>query len=215
VPTEALLEIDGRRLAQALGALAVGLILLLFAAIFVPLIALVSVLPDPAANAPKVIERSPRQDPAPEPDWGRLHPPTGSAPVDLARHYLGVPYVFGGSDPAIGLDCSGLVQLVFRQLGLSLPRTAQLQYSATARIPRNQLEPGDLVFFAQTYQDASDWITHVGIYIGNGQQINAPTEGQRVSIQPVFTGFWGAHFVGGGRIGSGSPYAHWNSLFEV
>jgi cell wall-associated NlpC family hydrolase len=120
--------------------------------------------------------------------------------IDVARRYLGVPYVFGGTDPTRGLDCSGLVQLVFRQLGIALPRTAQQQYDATARLTQDQLRPGDLVFFARTYADPRDWVTHVGIYIGNGQQINAPTEGQVVSIQPVFTGFWGAHFTSGGRV---------------
>jgi cell wall-associated NlpC family hydrolase len=114
-----------------------------------------------------------------------------------------VPYVFGGSDPAIGLDCSGLVQLVFRKLGIALPRTAQRQYEATPRVPRDELQPGDLVFFARTYADPHDWVTHVGIYIGQGLQINAPTEGQVVSIQPVFSGFWGAHFTSGGRVRPG------------
>jgi hypothetical protein len=124
----------------------------------------------------------------------------GSAIVDIAQHYLGVPYLFGGTNPLVGLDCSGLAQLVYRQAGLSLPRTAQQQYDATLRIDRDNLRPGDLVFFARTYPDPHDWITHVGIYIGNGLQVNAPTEGQRVSIQPVFTGFWGAHFASGGRV---------------
>jgi cell wall-associated NlpC family hydrolase len=111
--------------------------------------------------------------------------------------------VFGGTDPAIGLDCSGLVQLAFRKVGVALPRTAQLQYNATTRVSRDELQPGDLVFFARTYADPHDWITHVGIYVGDGQQINAPTEGQEVSIQPVFSGYWGAHFAGGGRVGAG------------
>jgi cell wall-associated NlpC family hydrolase len=124
----------------------------------------------------------------------------GDAVIATARRYLGVRYVFGGTNPAIGLDCSGLVQLVFHQLGITLPRTAQQQYNATSRLTRDQLQPGDLVFFARTYSDPTDWITHVGIYIGNGQQINAPDEGQVVSIQPVFTGFWGDHFAGGGRV---------------
>jgi cell wall-associated NlpC family hydrolase len=124
----------------------------------------------------------------------------GSGPVDVARRYLGVPYVFGGTNPAVGLDCSGLVQLVFRQLGITLPRTAQQQFDATRRISRDELQPGDLVFFARTYADPNDWITHVGIYAGDGRQINAPTTGQVVSIQPVFSGFWGAHYAGAGRV---------------
>src|SRR5204863_1922140 len=126
--------------------------------------------------------------------------PALGGPVETARRYLGVRYVFGGSDPAIGLDCSGLVQLVYRQLGLALPRTAQQQYNVTRHLERDQLQPGDLVFFARTYADPNDWITHVGIYIGDGQQINAPTTGQVVSIQSAFSGFWGAHYIGGGRV---------------
>jgi cell wall-associated NlpC family hydrolase len=134
------------------------------------------------------------------PQQGTSLPLRGSPEaIEFARRYLGIRYVFGGTDPAVGLDCSGLVQLVFRQIGVKLPRTAQQQFDATVRVPREQLQPGDLVFFARTYADPHDWITHVGIYIGNGQQINAPTEGQVVSIQPVFTGFWGDHFVSGGR----------------
>ena len=134
-----------------------------------------------------------------------MGPPTSVArgAVELARQYEGVRYRFGGADPASGLDCSGLVQLVFRQLGVNLPHNAQLQYNATARLTADELQPGDLVFFAHTYSDPQDWITHVGIYIGDGQQINAPTEGQVVSVQPVFSGFWGAHFASGGRIWRG------------
>src|SRR5436305_3224589 len=89
----------------------------------------------------------------------------GSGPVEVARRYLGVPYRFGGTSPSTGLDCSALVQLVFRQVGVTLPRTAQLQYEATARVADGQLQPGDLVFFARTYPDPHDWVTHVGIYI--------------------------------------------------
>jgi cell wall-associated NlpC family hydrolase len=126
-----------------------------------------------------------------------------SSAVAVARRYLGVPYVFGGTNPAVGLDCSGLVQLVFRELGMALPRTAQQQYDATVPVPQDQLQPGDLVFFARTYPDPHDWITHVGIYAGGGQQINAPTTGQVVSIQPAFAGFWGAHFAGGRRVRHG------------
>jgi cell wall-associated NlpC family hydrolase len=116
--------------------------------------------------------------------------------VQAAERWLGVPYVFGGCSPS-GVDCSCLVQLVFKGLGINLPRTAAEQFAATARVSRDELQPGDLVFFANTYMPG---ISHVGIYIGGGQQINAPTEGQRVSVQPVFEGYWGAHFAGGGKV---------------
>jgi cell wall-associated NlpC family hydrolase len=116
--------------------------------------------------------------------------------VQMAQRWLGVPYVFGGCSTG-GVDCSCLVQRVFQALGTNLPRTAAEQYNATARVPPDQLQPGDLVFFANTYMPG---ISHVGIYIGGGKQINAPTEGQTVSIQPVFEGYWGAHYAGGGRV---------------
>jgi len=116
--------------------------------------------------------------------------------VQAAERWLGVPYLFGGCS-ATGVDCSCLVQLVFRGVGINLPRTAAEQFVVTARVSREALQPGDLVFFANTYMPG---ISHVGIYIGGGQQINAPSEGQRVSVQPVFDGYWGAHFVAGGRV---------------
>ncbi len=92
------------------------------------------------------------------------------------------------------------MQWVYGQIGVSLPRTAQQQFDATVRLTPDQLRPGDLVFFAGTYP-SSEWITHVGIYVGNGQMVNAPTEGDVVSVMPVFTGFWGAHYAGAGRVG--------------
>lgn len=107
-----------------------------------------------------------------------------------------VPYVFGGCSRR-GVDCSCLVQLVYRALGVNLPRVAADQFAATVRLDRDQLVPGDLVFFANTYMPG---ISHVGIYIGGGLQINAPTEGEVVQVAPVFTGYWGAHYAGAGRV---------------
>ncbi|HZU12194.1 MAG TPA: bifunctional lytic transglycosylase/C40 family peptidase [Chloroflexota bacterium] len=121
--------------------------------------------------------------------------------VALARSQIGMPYVWGASDPRVGFDCSGLVQWVYAQVGINLPRTAQAQYDATQRLAQDQVEPGDLVFFANTYPSA-DPITHVGIYVGDGLMVNAanPTDG--VGVMPVFTGYWGAHYAGAGRVGS-------------
>lgn len=192
-----LFDDGGRQLARAFAAVALLVLLAMLLAVTIPVAFLAGSVGAVESAVPGLSRTSP---PA-----ARLelpaHPPasTGSAPVEVARRYLGVPYVFGGSNPATGLDCSGLVQLVFRQLGITLPRTAQLQYDATERVPPDRLQPGDLVFFARTYADPHDFITHVGIYVGGGLQINAPTEGQVVSIQPVFSGFWGAHYAGAGR----------------
>ncbi len=111
--------------------------------------------------------------------------PDGRDVVAAVEAWLGVPYRFGGCSSR-GIDCSCLVQLVYQSVGVSLPRVAADQFKATARVAREDLVPGDLVFFANTYIRG---ISHVGIYIGDGRQISAPTEGQNVSIQPVFTGY--------------------------
>lgn len=123
-----------------------------------------------------------------------LRPVQGA--VQVAQEWLGVPYVFGGCSRS-GVDCSCLVQLVYHALGVTLPRVAADQWNAVQHIARVDLQPGDLVFFRDTYMPG---ISHVGIYVGGDQQINAPTEGQRVSVQPVFGGYWGAHFAGAGRV---------------
>jgi cell wall-associated NlpC family hydrolase len=131
--------------------------------------------------------------------------PTGAAIVALARLYLGMPYVWGGADPTTSFDCSGLVQWVHARAGVHLPRTAQQQHDATARIPTADLRPGDLLFFANTYNtyatSPAEPITHVGIYVGGGRMVNAPREGDVVREMDAFTGFWGAHYAGGGRVG--------------
>lgn len=131
--------------------------------------------------------------------YGHLAPGVQSNQVaDLARAQIGTPYVWGGSSPD-GFDCSGLVQWVHLQLGIALPRTAQQQFDATIRLSPEELQPGDLVFFAYTYPSVEP-ITHVGIYAGNGMMINAPAEGDVVREMAVFTGYWGDHFAGAGRV---------------
>ena len=117
----------------------------------------------------------------------------------LARAQIGKPYVWGGASPQTSFDCSGLVQWVYGQAGVRLPRTAQQQFNSTARIGRNDLQPGDLVFFTRTYP-SHEPITHVGIYVGGGRMVNATTPGDVVREMPVFSGFWGAHYAGAGRV---------------
>jgi len=109
---------------------------------------------------------------------------SGSAVVAAASKYLGVPYAWGGTDPSTGLDCSGLTQRVFADLGIDIPRTSSQQ--ATSGRPVASLaeaQPGDLVFFDYTPSRAG--VDHVGIYIGNGQMIAAPQEGEVVKVQSV------------------------------
>ncbi len=119
--------------------------------------------------------------------------------VDLARSQIGMPYVWGADDPHVGFDCSGLVEWVYAQVGVSLPRTAQAQFDATERVSSNDLHPGDLVFFSATYPSV-DPITHVGIYIGGGLMVNAENPIDGVQQMPVFSGYWDAHYAGAGRV---------------
>lgn len=107
----------------------------------------------------------------------------GGDVVSIAMQYLGVPYVWGGASPS-GFDCSGLTQYVYRQAGISLPRTAAAQQGAGTPIGYGQLAPGDLVFFGSPAY-------HVGIYIGGGSMIHAPYPGTVVSIAPLMGGFSG------------------------
>lgn len=106
---------------------------------------------------------------------------TGDDVAAAAKKYLGVPYVWGGTDPAIGLDCSGLVQRVFADLGIELPRLAGDQVLAGTRVASlDQAKPGDLLGFG------GHPMTHIGIYLGNGQMIEAPRPGLGVRIGPVY-----------------------------
>jgi cell wall-associated NlpC family hydrolase len=93
--------------------------------------------------------------------------------ISLARDQFDVPYVWGGTKPFVALDCSGFTQYVFSKIGVHLPRTSNWQFQYGTPIPLGQLRKGDLVFFKEHH---SSVITHVGIYIGNDQMINADTD---------------------------------------
>lgn len=102
--------------------------------------------------------------------------------IAKAREYLGVPYLWGGTDPSKGLDCSGFTQLVYKSLGVDLPRVSSQQATAGRAVASlDQAQPGDLLFF--DYSPNRPGIDHVGIYAGDGQMIAAPQPGEVVKMQ--------------------------------
>jgi len=114
--------------------------------------------------------------------------------ISVAYEYLGVPYVFGGTSPW-GFDCSGFTQYVFRQIGINIPRTADVQYYNYPKVSTGNLQPGDLVFF-ETYEYGP---SHCGIYIGGGQMIQAGSS-TGVTVSPVFSGYFGDRYIGAARV---------------
>jgi peptidoglycan DL-endopeptidase CwlO len=145
------------------------------------------VAPAPAVTTATTTASTPAT-PAPSPPPANLsggHPEAAT----IAMKYLGVPYVWGGSTPG-GFDCSGLVIYVYEQLGISLPHYAAAQYGFGTAVSRDQLQPGDLVFF--------DGLNHVGIYIGGGEMVHAPETGDVVKITALAD--FGAGYVGARRL---------------
>ena len=123
------------------------------------------------------------------------------AVVSVAMQYLGVPYKWGGAKPKTGFDCSGLVQYVFAQLGVSLPHYAAAQwYSPDAVwVAPERLQPGDLVFFVGS-DGARTAPGHVGIYVGDGYLIDAPHTGSFVRIDNLDEAWFANNYVGAKRI---------------
>jgi cell wall-associated NlpC family hydrolase len=108
--------------------------------------------------------------------------------VTAALAQQGTPYVYGGAAPG-GFDCSGLVQWIYKQVGITLPRTAAAQSTAGHPVSLNQLQPGDLLFFYKP-------VDHVVIYVGNGKIAEASQPGQPVHVRPMYTnGFVGARRI--------------------
>lgn len=114
---------------------------------------------------------------------------TGTEVVAEVRKFLGDQYVYGATGPNT-FDCSGLTQYVYKQLGISIPRTSEEQFTAGVPVSAADAQPGDLVFFGGSgpgyrYDGTPSSPGHVGIYIGNGQMINAPTQGEPVDVKSI------------------------------
>ncbi|MBQ7523490.1 MAG: C40 family peptidase [Oscillospiraceae bacterium] len=121
----------------------------------------------------------------------------GSQAVNLAEQMLGCAYVYGSKNPAVGFDCSGLISYVAGQLGFNVGRTAQSQAAAGSYVSYDNLQPGDLVFFTGTYY-CGDLITHVGIYVGNGQFVHAA--GNRVQTTSLSNAYYAARYYTARRV---------------
>jgi cell wall-associated NlpC family hydrolase len=123
----------------------------------------------------------------------------GGQAVSLAYQFLGIPYVWGGATPAVGFDCSGLVMYVYGRLGIKLGHYTGFQYYEGRRVARDQLEPGDIVFF---HANSLGVPQHEGMYVGNGSFIQAPHTGDVVRISSLFDTRYAMSYVGAVR-----PYA--------
>ena len=114
--------------------------------------------------------------------------------LEYAAQFLGTPYVYGGSSPS-GFDCSGFTSYVFNNTVGSIPRVAQSQFNATTHVSREELLPGDLVFFGSSASS----ISHVGIYVGDDTFIHSPHTGDVVKYESL-SGNYASRFQGGGRV---------------
>ena len=119
----------------------------------------------------------------------------GETAAKLARQMVGTPYRYGGSSPETGFDCSGLVFYSYAQSGAKVPRTSLDQFRAAHKISLADAHPGDIVFF----QD-QEKLSHVGIYLGNGQFVHAPSSGKRVALASIDVPYYQEQLIAVGRL---------------
>ena len=121
----------------------------------------------------------------------------GRAVAQFALGFRGVPYRLGGADPG-GFDCSGLVQYVFAQYGVSVPRVVEQQYEVGDKIRPSDIQAGDLIFF--NTKNRGRGASHVGIAIGQDTFVHAPNSSGVVRIEALGSGYWGSRYVGARRV---------------
>lgn len=120
--------------------------------------------------------------------------------IDLAMKLRDIRYVRGGHDPSTGFDCSGFVRYVFAHaVGLELPSNSAGQFLAGLKVKRSEMQPGDLVFFRTAGRRGGGRISHVGIYIANGQFIHSPSRGKTVRVDSLEQSYWAKRFAGAKR----------------
>ncbi len=123
-----------------------------------------------------------------------VNTPTAIAATHIAKSMIGQPYRYGGQSPG-GFDCSGLVWYSYKQVGVQTARTSRGLRQQAKKISRKNLRAGDLVFF-------KGWVRtgHVGMYLGNGRFIHAPSSGKKIKVDRLDHGYWHDHFKSAGRI---------------
>jgi cell wall-associated NlpC family hydrolase len=151
-------------------------------------IAAIAVLAAGCAGAP---DTRPGTDGEPTAETGDLR----SSIALLALAMIGTPYRYGGEDPDDGFDCSGLVYYAYTRHGQSVPRTSREQFDAAEKIPIEQAAAGDLLFF----RDQAD-LSHVGIYLGDGRFVHAPSSGHTVGIANIDAPYYRQHLAAVGRL---------------
>jgi cell wall-associated NlpC family hydrolase len=134
-------------------------------------------LPTPTRHSPRRVIRKPT---------------LGARAAKIALKAVGVPYRWGGSSPAGGFDCSGLVYWAYGKLGVELPHSSYALYDLGRRIGRSRLQPGDLLFFYG--------LGHMGMYIGHGRMVHAPRAGRFVEIVKLGGSHYGGQLIGARRI---------------
>jgi murein DD-endopeptidase len=108
-----------------------------------------------------------------------------------AQKMVGKPYKFGGATPARGFDCSGLVQYSYSQAGVTLPHSTDKQRAVSRLVKRAEMRPGDLIFFNQEGKKHG----HVGIYLGDGKFVHAPSSGKSVRTDRLDSPYWSKHLT--------------------
>lgn len=133
----------------------------------------------PSATPP---DNAPTPEPSPAPPTSRPATPSPSGlaevAINAALSQLGVPWVFATAQPGVGFDCSGLTSWAWRKAGVSLPHQSRAQFAALPQVPKSNAQRGDLLFYYSP-------ISHVGIYLGNGQLVHSPNSGDTVKVSNV------------------------------
>ena len=137
-----------------------------------------------APSASARLDGPPRREPP--------KPTLGQRAAKAALRAVGVPYRWGGSSPAGGFDCSGLVYWAYGRLGISVPHSSYALYGLGRNVPRSRLKPGDVLFFSG--------LGHVGLYIGRGRMVHAPQSGRTVEIVPLGRSHYSSRLVGARRL---------------